>query len=297
MPCYHPIPARETDVGPWVLYPELGTADAMVPCMRCLGCRSSRQLDWTHRAVHEARSWRNNRFITLMYDDDHLPAYGELQPGHLTNFLKRLRAARDRATHDITSNRSASIRYLACGEYGETTLRPHYHLCLFNAAFADERPYSEKLSSSGALDDLWTHGATKLAPFTAATAGYVAGYLTKRGRDTYVDRETGLELQRPFQRQSSRPALGRNWLEKNYDDLKLGFIVQPGGKKARIPRYYIKWLLEKNETTNARVHESRARNEAQRPSEPSLNNTHPDRLKAAETTHRQKVLQKLRDFR
>lgn len=295
MPCYHPIPARETDTGPWVLYPELGTETGVIPCSRCLGCRTDRQLDWTNRCIHEARLWRNNRFLTLTYDDDHLPLNAELQPSDLAKFMKRLRVARDRNTHVITSNRSASIRYLACGEYGEKTLRPHYHACLFNCAFDDERKYSKDLQTSQAVDKLWGKGAAKLAPFTAAAAGYVAGYITKRGRESYVDQD-GVILQPPFQRQSTRPAIGKAWLEKHYDDLKTGVIIQPGGKKQRIPRYYLKWLLEKNDDTRARVEENRARTKRLQDYEPTLDNHHPARIAAAEIIHRKHIEKKLREF-
>ncbi|QCQ84607.1 replication initiator protein [Blackfly microvirus SF02] len=193
MACYHPIPARSSSSGPWTLHPELGTEDAKIPCGKCLGCRTDNQTDWVKRCVHEAGNWKYNRFITLTYDDDHLPS--ELQPKHLTDFWKRLRyeCSRDDA---ILSDRSAPIRYLACGEYGDTTYRPHYHACIFNCAFKDERQYSKTLSESATLAAIWSHGAAKLAPFTPATAGYVAAYITKHGHRTFSD-EWGELLEPP----------------------------------------------------------------------------------------------------
>lgn len=242
MACYHPIPARRSSSGgPWQINPPLGTADAQLPCNKCLGCRTDRQQDWASRCLHESRNWTHNRFVTLTYDDEHVPP--ELRIRDLQLFLKRLRKATEtkNSEHLILSDRSASIRYVACGEYGETTKRPHYHLCLFNAAFGDEKRWSEKLSTSEILDNLWRNGASKLAPFTSATAAYVAGYITKSGKRKYTN-ALGQTLQEPFFKASLRPAIGATWIAKHQEDIQNGYLVV-NGIKTRIPRYYAKKLL------------------------------------------------------
>ena len=242
MPCYYPIPAlRPQSGGPWILWPKksqhadghtVENTTGTVPCGKCLGCRTRLQLEWTLRCVHEAQQYEHNRFITLTYDDQHLP--NELVPYHLTTFFKRLR--------NYLNPTARNIRYLACGEYGENTLRPHYHANIFNLHFDDEKPYSQDLSSSATLDRIWGHGAAKLAPFTAATAGYVAGYITQHGHRTYTDSD-GVELQPPFKRQSSRPAIGRAWLDKHAANLQHGYIIHEGQKRP-IPRYYKRILSQ-----------------------------------------------------
>lgn len=252
MGCYKPIPARRSETGGrWRLHPELGTADAQLPCGKCLGCRTDRQSDWVARCLHEAAQFEQNRFITLTYDDEHLPA--ELRPDDLQRFVKRLRKAigcEGRNERFIYSDRSSSIRYVACGEYGERTCRPHYHLIVFNCSFADETKYDEKLSTSRTLEQLWRNGAAKLAPFSSATAAYVAGYLTKTGKVNYRN-ALGQTLAAPFFRASLRPAIGRNWIEKHQQDLQHGYLIREG-IKARIPRYYVKKLLA--EKTSAARH-------------------------------------------
>lgn len=284
MSCYHAIPARREDVGPWTLNPQLGTADCWIPCGTCLGCRTDRQLDWTRRAVQEASLWRHNTFLTLTYDDEHLPR--ELIPAHFTKFIKRLRK---KCSNDerILSARHASIRYLACGEYGEQTERPHYHACLFNAGAADQTAYSQDLCESPTFTTLWGNGAAKLAPFTAGTAGYVAGYLTKRGKETYAD-EWGEERQKPFLRSSLRPAIGREWLEKNSQDLQHGYMVLDH-IKTRIPRYYIKKLLQGN--AQARHEDIRARAQTETTDKKDEN-----RIRAAEEIHKQHINKKRRSL-
>lgn len=285
--CYAPVPTRRADEGPWTLHPELGTKDSHIPCGKCLGCRTANQLDWTTRCVHEARQWRHNRFLTLTYDDTHLPR--ELVPAHLTNFWKRLRKACS-SNDEILSDRSASIRYLACGEYGERTERPHYHACLFNCGFHDEVRYSAQLSESATLSALWGYGAAKLAPFTPATAGYVAGYITKHGRRSYAD-EDGVHRCDPFKRQSSNPAIGLAWLEKHHADIQHGYLIQEGGKKTRLPRYYIKKLLEKHEFKNTK----RTWEDTTSKYRPLSNKNDPERLEAKKFIHENNQKRKRRE--
>jgi hypothetical protein len=237
MACYRPVPARRADDGPWELNPPMGSADAEIPCGKCLGCRADKSFGWTVRATHEASLHDENRFVTLTYDDEHLPT--ELEPHVLQKFLKKLRRSKDKHNVHILGKRRTSIRYLACGEYGEQTLRPHYHICLFNCGFADEEQYGgTDLSTSPTLDKLWGLGSAKIAQFSPATAGYVASYLTKTGQKTYADAD-GVALQPPFLRSSSKPAIGKAWLDKYANDLQHGYVVHEG-KKATVPRYYQK---------------------------------------------------------
>lgn len=306
MACYHPIPAlRPQGGGPWILHGKAAnknaatdvnptrTHDATIPCGKCLGCRTATQLMWTIRCTHEAQHSPYNTFITLTYDDDHLPH--ELVPYHLTTFIKRLRRATP-TTSTILTGSSKHIRYLACGEYGDKTLRPHYHINVFNCAFKDQQRWSKTLYTSETLDRIWGHGAAKLAPFTPATAGYVAGYITQHGRRDYYNTD-GETLEPPFKRQSQRPAIGLNWLKKNHADLAHGYLIHDG-KKHPIPRYYKK-VLQHHHDEQRKLHTAKTLQEAQlddtnqhlshsiaKP-RPASDAHHPDRLKAAEQIHAQ----------
>ena len=44
-----------------------------VPCGQCVGCRLERSRQWAIRCAHEAQSHERNCFITLTYDNEHLP--------------------------------------------------------------------------------------------------------------------------------------------------------------------------------------------------------------------------------
>lgn len=44
-----------------------------VPCGKCEACRNKRVFNWTQRLEYECRCWKYVAFVTLTYDDDHLP--------------------------------------------------------------------------------------------------------------------------------------------------------------------------------------------------------------------------------
>ena len=113
-----------------------------IPCGKCIGCRLDYSRDWANRMMLEASYHEQNYFITLTYDDLHVPkSYypcpetGEALPSLTLSkrdvqlFLKRLRK--------LTGQQ---FRYYLCGEYGSTTHRPHYHLIVFGLVLDDLQP-------------------------------------------------------------------------------------------------------------------------------------------------------------
>ncbi|WNK13053.1 MAG: replication initiator protein [Microvirus sp.] len=241
--CYHPIPAYQdlpgTDVRLW---PHLGEANMQLPCGNCLGCKTSHATEWARRAEHEASMWEHNCFLTLTYDEQHLSKEATLEPTDLQKFIKRLRTSRDRGNIALRSDRSGSMRYLASGEYGEGTRRPHYHVCLFNCGFADSYTVAKDLKESPTLLNLWKLGGHRLGELTPASANYVAQYTVKKQAGPACNTD-GVLIQAPFLRMSLKPAIGTRWIEKNKRDLQHGYLVN-NGTKGRIPRQYRKKLAK-----------------------------------------------------
>jgi len=93
MPCFHPL-ARLSD-GRFTSYDITfhGRHDGVqvLPCGRCVGCRLERSRQWATRIMHEAQMHPRNSFVTLSYDDAHLPDGATLVLKHQQDFLKRLR--------------------------------------------------------------------------------------------------------------------------------------------------------------------------------------------------------------
>lgn len=134
----------------------------------------------------ESLSHDASSFITLTYSDTSLPPGYTLVPKHVTDWLKRLRKA-------ISPHR---VRYFLCGEYGDRTLRPHYHACLFGL----------DMSASSVVQTTWGHGFTLTAEFNQTTAQYVAGYVIKKM--TSFDHPALNGRHPEFARMSRRPGIG-----------------------------------------------------------------------------------------
>ncbi len=206
---------------PFLMKDKLGRVFEL-SCGRCINCKKERSKAWAFRLMCESHEWFSSVFVTLTYDDEHVPYLGEpslpyyasLYPRDLTLFLKRLRKS-------LGDNR---LKYYACGEYGSKTYRPHYHLIIFGLGFLDEPLISK----------CWDKGFIKLDPVNVQTVNYVAGYVQKKlyGSDVYPD-----IVVPPFSRMSK--GLGKSYFEKNFDKIwKQGITFQ--GFRIPVPRYFYK---------------------------------------------------------
>lgn len=144
----------------------------------------------------ESLTHEKNCFVTLTYDDDHLPDGGSLQPKDTQLFLKRLR-----------KSTGQYLRYFLCGEYGDRTFRPHYHLALFGLDISD-------LES---IKNVWHHGHVVVGDLNPQSAGYIAGYVTKKMTSKDDPRLAGRYPE--FSRMSNRRGIGYNALQFIHESL------------------------------------------------------------------------------
>lgn len=232
MSCFHPLYVRYSD-GQFVRFggklsstirPEPDEEIVPVPCGKCDGCRLDRSKRWADRMLLEFDKPagdlppKSALFVTLTYDDPHLPVMtttdnqrrGTLRLDDVQHYIKRLRkwfAPR-------------KLRYFLCGEYGDTTFRPHYHAILFGMTLddvPDAIPWSrgEQRGTvdyiSPTMDRLWTNGNVLFSPANYQTFCYVARYVLKKqyGADalSYRGRKP------PFVTMSRRPGLGMTYFE------------------------------------------------------------------------------------
>jgi len=212
-----------------------------VPCGQCITCRLERTRTWAIRCMHEAALHEQNIFTTITYDEEHLP-YGEtLVRSDLQKFIKRLR------------KKVPNLRIFYCGEYGDTTDRPHYHALLFNYRPNDAEKMAERngkdIFRSDKLDKTWGMGHINFGNVEFQSAAYVAGYVTKKitGPDQeehyqWIDDATGQIIDRtpPFQGSSKNPAIGHDWLVRWMEDVYSKDQIIIEGKAMRPPRYYDK---------------------------------------------------------
>lgn len=257
MACHHPKPAYLSSEGKvtFVRHEKaLGnSAFIHIRCGMCLGCKADHARDWSIRCYHEAQHHDRNCFITPTYDPEHLPPHGTLNKSDLQKFFRRLRKT------------GLKFRYFACGEYGEKKGRPHYHVVMFG--YRPHQKTLRRVSKKGhpqylskIFTDCWPHGEVTWGEFHPSAASYVASYTADKLKSFAFDTpdpDTGLRpyevmdrdgviwnLQPEFQLQSLKPAIGKEWLEKNWREVFPADSVAMNGREFPPPRYYYQWLAE-----------------------------------------------------
>lgn len=255
MPCYHPLSGymgqslSAEGKRAWKFSKSKKLVDPVkVPCGRCIGCYLERSRQWAVRCVHEAQLHRENCFVTLTYNDEHLPKTGSLVKSHFQNFMKALRP---RVSHPVS--------YFMCGEYGDDNQRPHYHAILFGVDFPDKVKHSERkgcvLYTSGVLSKLWTRGFSTIGAVTLESAAYCARYTmkkvsdrpqAKRRTEQVIDPVTGELLTRvpEYVQMSLKRPIGKEWLTAYKSDVYPCDFVVVGGARMKPPRYYDKQLSQ-----------------------------------------------------
>lgn len=249
MPCFHPLHGyRSRAVSASgkraIVFDSVrGFADLPVslPCGQCVGCRLERSRQWAVRCMQEASLYERNCFVTLTYNDVHLPTSGSLDKSAFPKFMKRLRRR-------FSDERP---RYYSCGEYGDRFGRPHYHAVVFNFDFPDKEVWKMRgdhfVWRSPVLEDLWPFGQSELGSVSYESAAYVARYVMKkvtgeRAEDHYtrLDESTGevVDIEPEYTTMSRRPGIGRPWYEKFKADVFPSDEVVVRGRLMKPPRFY-----------------------------------------------------------
>lgn len=296
MPCYHPL-IRVADRNKWEVAADghkyhpakiLGGDDRpddieqlkqysaghyekqLIPCGKCIGCRLDYSREWANRGYLEAKEYENNWFVTITYDDKHLPKPdeiidnngiswtndgswegGTLVPSHLTQFIKNVRQIMKR---DYNQD---GIRFMACGEYGDEGARPHYHIIFYNLNLPTEDLYNPRIINkefyyqSKIIERAWDKGISNVSEATWNTIAYTARYITKK-----INGEGSDELYhshgkfKEFMRVSRMPGIGEGYYEKHKDEIYTTDSIliknKTGSIHVKPPSYYDKKFEKEN---------------------------------------------------
>lgn len=216
MPCFNPIALKHNN-------PLLLNSGRVVPCGSCIGCLKMRRDAWSIRLKEELKVSEKATFLTLTYNDEHLPKSGQLNKKDLQNYFKRVRSEEKK------------LKYYACGEYGEDNNRPHYHGIIFNV---DKEILINKWSVPTGQYDYEGRpineemGFVECDPVNEATIHYVTKYITNGKKYSYG-------YIKPFAIMSK--GLGKSFINTNssyHKSLKSTTYVGLGGVKNNLPRYY-----------------------------------------------------------
>lgn len=276
MPCYHPLDAwfdfdydRTSRVFKFKL--DVNTGKRMIrfgippdglpddfklhlPCGKCVGCRLDYSRQWANRCMLELQYHDSSYFVTLTYDDAHVPVNyypdpetGEAMPAcslckrDFQLFMKRLRK---RFGDD-------HIRFFAAGEYGSTTFRPHYHAIIFGLHLNDLKVYKRSPQgftyyNSPSLQSCWCDkqgnpiGFAVAAEVSWETCAYTARYVMKKlHSDCSMYANFGLEPE--FSLMSRRPGIARQYYDDHpdlYERKVINIATEKGGKQFYPPRYF-----------------------------------------------------------
>jgi hypothetical protein len=233
-----------------------------VPCGKCMNCLENRRSEWSFRLRQELKGSSSAYFLTLTYDDLHIPLMylgdiyrqyemdfkfmkgtepvPSLYKKDVQDFLKRLRKKHAKVS-------KIPIRYYAVGEYGTNSSRPHYHLCLFNLDYSCTDKVAQ-IPHSGYWDntitDVWNMGIAHVGNLNDASIHYVCGYLISNQSEPEGANKV-------FSSMSLKPAIGMRYVQKNIkhhrDNAKFYVNGTKPGKKQRLPRYYRDKMFSKDE--------------------------------------------------
>lgn len=197
-----------------------------VPCGKCLFCRLEHAKEWGLRCALE---WFTNKdsecyFLTLTYADFNND--GKLHKYHIRSFIKKLRSI----------YRGVKFKYFVCGEYGELTNRPHYHLLLFGVNLGKLNFYKmsgqNALYFSNQLNEIWKYGYVVIGNLTFNSAFYTARYAMKKNK-----------VHETIQLQSQ--GIGKQYFLDHYKDIIRSGYVSFNHIKYKIPRYFLFRIYKK----------------------------------------------------
>lgn len=231
---------------------------SVVPCGRCISCLKRKSNAWAFRLEQELKRSTSAIFLTLTYEDEHLPrenitnTYINYDTGEITDYIyKDVPVLRKKDYQDFTKRlrrtlekqSQTKIKYYACGEYGSNnTQRPHYHAIIFNLP-------QNYLQDFTILNKIWNKGNIYLGDCNANSIRYVTKYIMK-GKDNK-------QTTKPKEFSLMSKKMGLNHLTpqmlKYYQQNPTTTVTLAGGVKTPLPRYFRQKLYNDVELHKLRI--------------------------------------------
>lgn len=205
-----------------------------VPCGKCPACRRDNITMWQDRISFEALTSPNtSSFLTLTYDDAHLPPDRSANLRHTQLFFKNLRYFSGK-----------KFRYFLTSEYGDEHYRVHYHICLTNFDALDEENYLA-VARSWSDKSHYLKGIFTLDPLTPARIRYCIEYMSLEN-PALIKAYQAIGLKPPIHTMSK--GIGADWIQEHADMIKASNGYYSNGVLRPLPRYYKDKLgmIEKN---------------------------------------------------
>ena len=237
----------------------------VVRCNRCLACLSHRQAEWITRLRVELEDHpTSSYFVTLTYDEEHLPVNTAKFDGDGYSFLDKVPSVRKRDIisfhmdlrkrfqqgfyNDDTLKRNGfgevqriplpdcHFTFYLTSEYGPEGHRPHYHGLYFGLPEDNDLTFD-------LMTAIWKRGFTFIEPAASdKAAAYVAKYLVNTSLVP-----VSVHADRPFALMSK--GLGKGYLspsriEWHREDYLRRLYVPEHGTRQVLPRYLRDKILD-----------------------------------------------------
>lgn len=198
-----------------------------VPCGKCYYCRQNYRNMWITRLKAENLSSKDALFVTLTYDDEHLPfqEFYDTNTGEI--FIKQYPNKKDFQKFIKRLRKDFNFRYFAVPEYGETSGRVHWHVLFFFPFYVDKFIYDK-------IDNQWHNGNVFFGNVEDASITYVTKYVLKSTKVPFGIHDDKLLCSR-------RPPIGYDIIMKFKDEaIKTENFVQISfaGYRATTPRLF-----------------------------------------------------------
>lgn len=171
-----------------------------------MACRADRIMMWTDRIAFEALTSPDpSSFLTLTFDEAHMPQNRSANKKVMSDFFKRLRYYSDK-----------DFRYFYTSEYGDETFRLHYHVCMLNFDANDVQNVVD-LSKAWADKQGNRFGIFTLTPLLPARIRYCVEYISfENPKMTAVYKALGLS--KPVHSCSKR--IGEDWIFAHEQEIR-----------------------------------------------------------------------------
>ena len=227
-----------------------------IPCGKCLGCMQEKRDSWVFRIKEEYKICKGALFVTLTYSEEKVPltidGIQTLYKRDAQLYLKRLRASIERGEakyqpirdNSLKGLKMPKIRYYLVGEYGENTLRPHYHAVIFNVPRSSHvtQSWSKFNNKKQKFEPL---GYVHIGHVSGASINYIAKYVIKTSK--HFNDLKDLRVEPEFSIMSK--GIGKNYMERTgmYHKKTLITFVKSDSKKLKLPRYYSDKIFNDNQ--------------------------------------------------
>lgn len=183
-----------------------------VPCGKCAWCLRQKRNEWFVRMVEESKSHLFTRFVTLDYDDEHLPFNVNEDTGEVFPTV----SLRDIQLYHKKLRDHYKFRFFLVSEYGKKKMRPHYHAIYWS----DQRiPFLDYWKNGSCGADL----PAKPGSFKYVTKYILKGSFVAPGGDDN------------FHVMSRRPGIGINFMKYVNENTR---SYRYFDRSMKLPTYY-----------------------------------------------------------